>query len=122
MAWMNFHGVDSIVETDVLEAYTKSSPNELIQDLASSTGLSNSKFSKEIVKNRNWNAEWEANFKPVEIGKVYIRAPFHKSKAGKTDLIVSPKMAFGTGHHETCLLYTSPSPRDKRQSRMPSSA
>ena len=24
--------------------------------------------------------------------------------------------------HSTCLLYTSPSPRDKRQSRMPSSA
>ena len=24
--------------------------------------------------------------------------------------------------NETCLLYTSPSPRDKRQSRMPSSA
>ena len=24
--------------------------------------------------------------------------------------------------HRTCLLYTSPSPRDKRQSRMPSSA
>ena len=24
--------------------------------------------------------------------------------------------------HEDCLLYTSPSPRDKRQSRMPSSA
>ena len=26
------------------------------------------------------------------------------------------------GLKETCLLYTSPSPRDKRQSRMPSSA
>ena len=25
-------------------------------------------------------------------------------------------------HKYTCLLYTSPSPRDKRQSRMPSSA
>ena len=28
---------------------------------------------------------------------------------------------FGS-HSRTCLLYTSPSPRDKRQSRMPSSA
>ena len=27
-----------------------------------------------------------------------------------------------SGQHEDCLLYTSPSPRDKRQSRMPSSA
>ena len=28
----------------------------------------------------------------------------------------------GHGRHQVCLLYTSPSPRDKRQSRMPSSA
>ena len=27
-----------------------------------------------------------------------------------------------TGERNACLLYTSPSPRDKRQSRMPSSA
>ena len=27
-----------------------------------------------------------------------------------------------TGQFKDCLLYTSPSPRDKRQSRMPSSA
>ena len=30
--------------------------------------------------------------------------------------------AFISEELETCLLYTSPSPRDKRQSRMPSSA
>ena len=29
---------------------------------------------------------------------------------------------FGGGHHITCLLYTSPSPRDLSTSRMPSSA
>ena len=28
----------------------------------------------------------------------------------------------GISYFDTCLLYTSPSPRDKRQSRMPSSA
>ena len=101
MAWMNFHGVDSIVESEVLEAYTKSPPQELIQDLAASSGLSVNNFTTKIVENKNWNEEWENNFKPVEIGDVYIRAPFHKSKKGKTDLIVSPKMSFGTGHHET---------------------
>ena len=33
-------------------------------------------------------------------------------------------ITINTAHveYETCLLYTSPSPRDKRQSRMPSSA
>ncbi len=101
MAWMNFHGVDSIVESEVLDAYTQSCPVELVEDLANSTGLSKEQFSIEVVEQKNWNAEWEANFKPVTIGDVYIRAPFHKAKPGMTDLIVSPKMAFGTGHHET---------------------
>ena len=32
------------------------------------------------------------------------------------------KEHFAQSVNETCLLYTSPSPRDKRQSRMPSSA
>ena len=27
-----------------------------------------------------------------------------------------------TGHYQSCLLYTSPSPRDRQKSRMPSSA
>jgi ribosomal protein L11 methyltransferase len=101
MAWMNFHGVDSIVESEVLDAYTQSCPNELIQDLINSTGLSQDQFSLEVVEQKNWNAEWEANFKPVIVGDVYIRAPFHEAKPGMTDLIIAPKMAFGTGHHET---------------------
>lgn len=101
MAWMNFHGVDSIVESEVLEAYTQNCPNELIEDLANSTGLPKEQFSLEVVEQKNWNAEWEANFKPVEVGEVYIRAPFHEPKEGMTDLVISPKMAFGTGHHET---------------------
>ena len=33
-----------------------------------------------------------------------------------------PDGAYESGGLEACLLYTSPSPRDKRQSRMPSSA
>ena len=32
------------------------------------------------------------------------------------------KTLIGLGLNKICLLYTSPSPRDKRQSRMPSSA
>ena len=32
------------------------------------------------------------------------------------------RYSLGVNQNEVCLLYTSPSPRDKRQSRMPSSA
>ena len=36
--------------------------------------------------------------------------------------ILTERITNLTGHFQTCLLYTSPSPRDQRGSRMPSSA
>lgn len=55
------------------------------------------------IPDRNWNAEWESSFQPVEVGKeVRIRAEFHPSKPGFThELVITPRMAFGTGHHAT---------------------
>jgi len=54
-------------------------------------------------KSENWNAEWEKNYKPIVISEnVYIRAPFHSPPSqGLLDIIIAPKMAFGTGHHAT---------------------
>lgn len=59
-----------------------------------------------LIKAQNWNALWESNFEPVRIGTFcYIRAPFHKSARGIThQIIIEPKMSFGTGHHETTSL------------------
>ncbi len=58
------------------------------------------------VENMNWNEEWEKNYKPVTIaGKCYIRAPFHHSKSDMLlEIIIEPKMSFGTGHHKTTAL------------------
>lgn len=55
------------------------------------------------VEPRNWNALWEQSFRPVEIGdRVRIRAAFHASDPGFTDeVVITPRMAFGTGHHAT---------------------
>lgn len=60
---------------------------------------------KEIPKT-NWNEEWEKNFNPVYVDDlVCIRAHFHeKSSEAKHDIIITPKMSFGTGHHDTTWL------------------
>ncbi|HOY38603.1 MAG: 50S ribosomal protein L11 methyltransferase [Bacteroidales bacterium] len=55
-----------------------------------------------LIPEKNWNTEWEQNFKPVVISdKIYIRATFHKKENYPYELIIEPKMSFGTGHHET---------------------
>lgn len=55
------------------------------------------------IAHTNWNEEWERNFKPVIVkDKLLIRAPFHpQSQAFPLEIVIEPKMAFGTGHHAT---------------------
>lgn len=54
------------------------------------------------IEQTNWNEEWEKNFNPIFVDDlVTVRAPFHSKPNTKYDLIIEPKMSFGTGHHET---------------------
>ncbi|MGX1024446.1 50S ribosomal protein L11 methyltransferase [Psychroflexus sp. MBR-150] len=54
------------------------------------------------IEDVNWNQTWEDNFKPVYItSNCVIRAPFHKAFNVEHELIIEPKMSFGTGHHPT---------------------
>ena len=54
------------------------------------------------IEQVNWNEEWEKNFEPIVVDdQVSIRAPFHENPDLPYDIVIEPKMSFGTGHHET---------------------
>ena len=96
-------GVETYIEEsklkldDVEEVFTRIRDAEFELSYASSQ-----------LEEKNWNEEWEKNFEPVEIKDLCrIRAPFHESKSGfKLEVVIMPKMSFGTGHHATTSLMT----------------
>jgi ribosomal protein L11 methyltransferase len=66
----------------------------------------NKNFDKTIIEEENWNSKWESSFQPVLIDDfALIRASFHAPvEVVKHDLVITPKMSFGTGHHATTYL------------------
>jgi ribosomal protein L11 methyltransferase len=56
------------------------------------------------LKDENWNRKWEENFQPITIGDIHVRASFHAPQPAKREIIIEPKMSFGTGHHATTSL------------------
>lgn len=103
-------GFESFVDTDTgfsafikEEQYADDQVNALFSDYSELLQISKS---AKVIPQQNWNKEWESSFQPIEVdGKCYIRAPFHEAKKGFIyDIIIEPKMSFGTGHHHTTQL------------------
>lgn len=107
MAELGELGFESFVETeDGLEAYVQEdifddmAVKKMLEDYAARTAIS---YQFKKIARQNWNEEWEKNFQPIQIGEqIYVRADFHEPKPGFAyEIIITPKMSFGTGHHET---------------------
>ena len=93
-------GIKAYVQTHLLD---ESAVKEIINEVAKLCKLSSSITN---VPQENWNKKWENNFDPVYINnKCVIRAHFHDAFPNvEHEIIITPKMSFGTGHHETTAL------------------
>lgn len=59
-------------------------------------------YSSSEIQQVNWNEEWEKNFQPIVVDDICsVRAPFHPKPETEFDIVIEPKMSFGTGHHAT---------------------
>ncbi len=93
-----------VEEPQELVAYIPASrfDEKTLQSLWEQTGI-NPVYSVKLIEQRNWNAEWEKQYPAVTIDdRIYIRAEFHPpAPGGLLEIRITPKMSFGTGHHET---------------------
>ena len=106
IAELGYAGFDSFVETENgVTAYIKKEDwnadiLNTIQILESDEFAISYVFKE--IEQTNWNAEWERNFHPIVVSDLCtVRAPFHDAFNTKYDIVIEPKMSFGTGHHET---------------------
>lgn len=106
-------GFESFVDTeDGFEAYIQEADFDE-NNIKQISLLTNNEFKIEYTINKiaqqNWNEAWEKSFDPIFVDeKCMIRAPFHEKPAENViDIIIEPKMSFGTGHHETTHLIVS---------------
>ncbi len=105
------HGYESFVPDESgMTAYIKlvDFDKKVLDDVTAELPFDTSVTVKcETVEGRDWNQEWEKNyFKPITVdGKCVIHSSFHTDIPSMPyDIVIDPKMAFGTGHHQTTTL------------------
>lgn len=106
IAELGYAGFESFVETETgVTAYIQKGEwhNDILKDIyALQSDEFEITYTHEEIEQVNWNEEWEKNFNPIVVNNLCsVRAPFHEKPETKYDIIIEPKMSFGTGHHET---------------------
>jgi ribosomal protein L11 methyltransferase len=109
IAELGYAGFESFVENEEgVTAYIQK--DEWNKDILDHINILKSdefkiEFTTSEIAQVNWNSEWEKNFEPIEVdGKCTVRAPFHLQKNFEYEIVIEPKMSFGTGHHETTFM------------------
>lgn len=106
IAQLGYVGFESFVEQDNgVKAYIQKQEwnSKILEDVfLLHSNEFNITFEHNEIAQTNWNEEWEKNFNPIQVDDlVSIRAPFHTNPSLQFDIVIEPKMSFGTGHHET---------------------
>jgi|TARA_B110000037_G_scaffold4746_1_gene5178 ribosomal protein L11 methyltransferase len=106
IAQLGYVGFESFVEQDYgVTAYIQKQEwnSKILEDVfLLHSNEFNITFEHNEIAQTNWNEEWEKNFNPIQVDNlVSIRAPFHTNPLLQFDIVIEPKMSFGTGHHET---------------------
>ena len=106
IAQLGYVGFESFVEQDYgVTAYIQKQEwnSKILEDVfLLHSNEFNITFEHNEIVQTNWNEEWEKNFNPIQVDDlVSIRAPFHANPLLQFDIVIEPKMSFGTGHHET---------------------
>ena len=106
IAELGYAGFESFVETETgVTAYIQKEEwkENILQDIYVLTSDEfEISYTFDEIEQVNWNSEWEKNFNPIIVDNLCsVRAPFHDKPDTQYDIIIEPKMSFGTGHHET---------------------
>lgn len=102
-----FEQEDNLLVASIPSNRFDDSKREAIEGMLMNYGNEASILSEKLIGEQNWNEEWERSIQPQTIGSFFVHptwTPFEGDTQGKIELLIDPKMAFGTGYHATTRL------------------